>query len=167
MGPPPLTAWLIEAQQLSWPNTLRFGAFDGHAQPVVAQAIRNPDAVAELRAGVEQAVDLLAWNQAEQIRVMRQEQAPTRALVDQMRAELERISTDAAQQKRALRGLPFRRLIRLQRHLQLRFRGNPLAMDDTFSSDADLAADPDVAASGVDALDHYYVHGLLEGRSTR
>lgn len=163
-GPPPLVAWLAAAHAPSWPASLRFSVAGGSPQHFLTNAIAEPKVVTALRAGVDQGIDLLAWTQAIQIQALQQSEATMRANVEQLRAEL---AAESEQHRRDLRMTPFKRVVRLQRRLQVRFGTNPLAKDGTFSRQAYLAANPDVEASGMDPLDHYYVHGMLEGRSTR
>ena len=163
-GPPPLVAWLSAAHAPSWPASLRFTVDGGSPQRALAGALAEPQTVTALRAGVDQAIDLMAWTQAIQIQSLQQTEADMRTRTDQLRAELVELRAEHGD---ALRTIPFKRVIQMQRRLQVRFGANPLAKSDSFSPRAYLAANPDVEASGMDPLDHYYVHGMLEGRSTR
>jgi cellulose synthase/poly-beta-1,6-N-acetylglucosamine synthase-like glycosyltransferase len=156
-GPPPLAAWSNRVRSSWWPEKLRFSVAGPSPQRALATAIREERVVADLRAGVEQALDLLAWTQAEQIAQIEAEQL---AAADAANVDLEQL-------RFAMRTIPFRRVIKLYRRLQVRLRRNIATMVGSVSPAEYLSANPDVRASSMDPLEHYYVHGMLEGRPTR
>jgi hypothetical protein len=158
-GPPPLAAWEDAARRLPWPAAATFAIADALPQVAVAKQIGGADAQRSLREGVEQALDLLAWTQAHQIAEMERDSVPRRSFDD--------VAADLTQIRFALRTMPFRRLVALQRRIQVRLGLNPVQHVGAVSPTDYLAANPDVQASGMDPLEHYYVHGMLEGRPTR
>jgi len=194
-GPPPLPAWLVASTMEWWPESLRLPVGGRSPQGVFADALPQPEFASRLRAGVDQAIDALAWTQAIALATLRDDDVTERARVDELRAQVDggvmrlreleselvqlrqqvsesqarsaELSQELAQLRHDVTGIPFRRAIRLRRRLQLRFGANPLAGSDAFSRRAYLAANPDVDASRMDPIDHYYVYGMLEGRSTR
>jgi len=183
-GPSPLPAWLIASTMAWWPESLRLAVRGRNPQSAFADALREPAFVSGLRAGVDRAIDALAWTQAIEIAWLREDQAADRAWTDELRATQSdllqvreqvtqsqarstALSDELSQLRCAVTTIPFQRLIRLQRRLQVRFGANPLRRTDAFSGQAYLAANPDVETSGIDPLDHYYVYGMLEGRSAR
>jgi ribosomal protein L29 len=194
-GPPPLPAWLTASTKDWWPESLRLAVTGTTAQSAFADALHDAQFVDRLRDGVDQAVDALAWTQAIEIDSLREREATNRASVEELRAQFDgtvmrlrelksellqlrqqvsesqvrnaELSGELSQQRYDVSRIPLRHMIRLQRRFQVRFGANPLAGGDGFSRQAYLAANPDVAASGMDPLNHYYVYGMLEGRSTR
>jgi hypothetical protein len=157
-GPPPLAAWEAAARRQPWPSAARFDVGDALPQAAVARQIAGGAAVAALRAGVNQALDLLAWMQAEQIAEMERDSVPRQSFEE---------TAELAQLRFALGTIPLRRVVTLQRRIQVKLGLNPVEHVGAVTPAAYLAANPDVQQSGIDPLEHYYVHGMLEGRSTR
>jgi Glycosyl transferase family 2 len=72
-GPPPLDAWLRAAERPSWPTSLRVALSPDLPEQAVFLERSMADPVgwpAALRAGVQEAIDILAWTGAIELREM-------------------------------------------------------------------------------------------------
>jgi glycosyltransferase involved in cell wall biosynthesis len=164
-GPPPLSAWLERARGGWWPPSLRVSVpGDQNAQAAFSdlRATRRFEWVDELRDGVREALEELAWESGDglaRIHPVAAGEAPIPA-GDAETARKNPLFDEAWYRAQYRDCGASDAYAHWRSHAREGRNPNPY-----FDTDWYLHNNPDVQASGIDPLDHYYLYGGREGRA--